>query len=899
MTDVRTTSHPIRLVILFAVMAGVLVAQAPTAEQGPEQRAKTFAQLKKEGALRSSYRSEKGAQPANAVPEPRLAEFERDIKPILVKTCGGCHGPDKQKGNLRLDTLDPDLFGGDDVDWWLEVQAVLTNGEMPPEDDEDDYPLSDADRTRVIDWLTTEVQSASTVRRGSAKHTSFRRLTRYEYSYALQDLLGRKFDFGADLPPDPTSHDGFLNSSEMLHLSPTQFRAYLDAARKALRLVTVSGAQPAPQYWSVPMAQAAEREWGKQAKQLANTKKKHAKNPEKQAAELKKLKERFARKPRGAYFKDGATGRVAKQTWGYNGAKHAWAPAAERPEVAAGSDMLAVLPPRQTMTVELGDRLPDRGTMRVRVRAARASTKGPAPSMELLFGWQASNDSSANFRVSDREIVIAAAAGEPQFYEWDIAMSQVYPRNLMRKTAKLGELPNPSEYLKLRNASLSAGDILIDHVEVLSPVYDVWPPASHTAIFAPAGAGDEEEAGALAVLRSFMTRAWRRDVSDAELRQKHELYRQLRPQCADFVEAVVETLATVLSSPNFLYVGTPAAATPDAVDIELATRLSMFLWCSTPDAELLAAAKNGKLREPVQLVAQVERMLGDTKARRFSREFVRQWLGLDLLDFLHVDRKANRGFDTSLKESMGEEPIVFFAELLAQDLSVLEFLHCNFAMVNERLAKHYRLEGVAGNEFRRVSLPPGHRRGGLLTQAGLLAMNSDGIDSHPLKRGVWLLERLLNDPPPPPPPAVPEIDLADPRIAKMTLKERIEDHRNHPACMSCHSKIDPWGIAFENFDAIGRFRDKVKGRPVDSVSVLFNKQKLDGTDGLKRFLLEHRQDQFVRAMVHKLTTFALGRPLSFGDRAAIEEITAKTRMRGDGLATMIETIVTSDLFRSN
>jgi len=888
MIHVRTARNPIHLVILLGCMAGSLVGQAP----------KTFAQLKEEGARRSSYRSEKGPQAVAAVPEPSLAEFERDIKPILVKACGACHGAKKQKGNLRLDTLDADLFGGDDVDWWLEVQAVLTNGEMPPEDDEEEFPLSDADRTRVIDWLTTEVQAASAVRRGSAKHSSFRRLTRYEYSYALQDLLGRPFDFGADLPPDPTSHDGFLNSSEMLHLSPTQFRAYLDAARKALRLVTVAGEKPAPLYWSVPMAAAAKREWDKQQKQLANTKKKHAKDAKKQAAELKKLQDRFMRKPRGAYFKDPATGRMAKQSWGYNGAKHAWAPTDERPQVAASTVTLAVLPPRQTMTVELGDRLPDLGTMRVRVRAARASVEGPAPSMELLFGWQASNDSSANFRVSDHEIVVTAAAGEPQFYQWDIAMSQVYPRNLMRKTAKLGELPNPSEYLKLRNASLSAGDILIDHVEVLSPVYDAWPPASHAAIFASAASVADEAEAALAVLQPFMAKAWRRDVRDAEVQQKHALFTKLRPQCVSFEEAMVETLATVLSSPNFLFVGTPTDATESAVDVELATRLATFLWCSTPDAELIAVAKGGKLREPGVLAAQAERMLGDRKAERLSREFVRQWLGLDLLDFLHVDRKAHRGFDAGLKEAMGEEPVAFFGELLAKDLSVLEFLHCNFAMVNERLAGHYRLSGVTGNEFRRVPLPDGHRRGGLLTQAGLLAMNSDGIDSHPLKRGIWLLERLLNDPPPPPPAAVPEIDLADPRIAKMTLKERFEDHRNHPACMSCHSKIDPWGIAFENYDAIGRFRKSIKGRPVDSVSVLFNKQKLDGTDGLKRFLLEHRQDQFVRAMVHKLTTFALGRPLSFGDRAAVDEITAKTRKSGDGLATMITTIVTSDLFRS-
>ena len=219
-------------------------------------------------------------------------------------------------------------------------------------------------------------------------------------------------------------------------------------------------------------------------------------------------------------------------------------------------------------------------------------------------------------------------------------------------------------------------------------------------------------------------------------------------------------------------------------------------------------------------------------------------------------------------------------------------------MANERLAAHYGVRNVRGNDFRRVNLNEVPHRGGLLTQAGLLAMNSAGEDSHPLKRGVWLLESLLNDPPPPPPPAVPEIDLADPEIAKLTLKEQIKDHRNHAACMSCHAKIDPWGIAFENYGALGQWRDQVKGKPVDAASMLFNDQKLDGMPGLKRFLLENRQDQFVRAMVHKLATYALGRPLTFADRASIDAITADVRQRGDGLATMIEVLVTSDLFQS-
>jgi hypothetical protein len=200
--------------------------------------------------------------------------------------------------------------------------------------------------------------------------------------------------------------------------------------------------------------------------------------------------------------------------------------------------------------------------------------------------------------------------------------------------------------------------------------------------------------------------------------------------------------------------------------------------------------------------------------------------------------------------------------------------------------------------FRRVALKDNLHRGGLLTQAGLMAMNSNGTDSHPLKRGVWLLRCVLNDPPPPPPAAVPIIDLADPEIVKMTLKQRIENHRNQAACFSCHAKIDPWGIAFENYDALGRWRNDVNGTPVDASSLLFNQQELNGSDGLKRFLLQNRQDQFVRAMVHKLSTFALGRPLTFSDHSEIENITASVRQQDDGLATMINCIVASDLFQT-
>ena len=310
-------------------------------------------------------------------------------------------------------------------------------------------------------------------------------------------------------------------------------------------------------------------------------------------------------------------------------------------------------------------------------------------------------------------------------------------------------------------------------------------------------------------------------------------------------------------------------------------------------------AQDGKLSDPAVLDSEVNRMLTDARSHRFAKHFVRQWLHMQLLDYLQVDRKDYPQFDPTLKAAMQEEPIAFFYEVLQQNHSVLDFLHADYTMANERLAQHYGLKNIFGNDFRRVQLDPADQRGGLLTQAGLLAMNSDGKDSHPLKRGIWLLENLLDDPPPPPPPAVPEIDIADPAIAKLTLKQRMENHRNQAACRSCHMKIDPWGIALENFDAIGNWRTHVQGEPIDASGILFNQQRLEGVDGLKRFLLTNRQAQFTRAMVGKLTGYALGRPLRFADRAEIDQITANLRQQGDGLTTLIKLVIKSELFRTN
>ena len=842
--------------------------------------------------------------PAVEVPQANLEQFRKEVEPVLKRVCVECHGPKKQKGKFRVDTLNPDLLKGKDVSWWLEVFDVIGNGEMPPEDAK--VQLADMEKAQIVNWLSGEIQLASQVRRSEQGHTSFRRMTRYEYKYALQDLLGLPHDFSRDLPPETSSEDGFKNSSEMLQMTAVQFAQYRAQARRALERATVRGERPNPVYYAITMLAASAKVDPAYAA-FVEKKKEQINNgvitPDKA---LEKEADKYVVKPGSAYFKNLITGHGIEASWSYHGAKYAWKPTRERPEVPAVLQDVVVIPANQKFIIDLGDGLPDTGNMRVRIRAARVTEDGGEgqhlPTVRLYFGNQASNDSTVSVNVGGRDITIDAPPGKPRFYQWDVPLAEA-PRNVFRHIQELGQLPNPAEFLSLRNISGTPVSLVIDYVEIIAPALQEWPLESHTRIFFERKEGMNEKAYAREVLARFMARAWRRPVSDVEVNQKLALFDKLRPQCQDFQEAMVEVLASVMSSPNFLYIvrvgGVEGKSGQRISDFELASRLSFFLWSSGPDEELLTLAAKGRLRDPALLQAQTRRLLADPRAQRFARHYTRQWLGMEQLDFLKFDAKAYGEVDPLLVESMKQEPVALFAEMLRHNLPVTDFLHSDYVLVNDRLARHYGLPEVLGDQLRKVNLSPEIKRGGLLVQAGLLAMNSNGKDSNPLKRGIWLLENLLNDPPPPPPPAVPEIDLADPEILKLTLKQRMEDHRNDPACISCHSKIDPWGIAFENFDALGQWRDKIGDKPVDANSVLFNKDELRGMRGLKDYLLANRQNQFARAMVHKLAAYALGRPLTFGDRAEVDRITVALRQRGDGLADLVFLVVKSDLFQLN
>ena len=892
MQTVENKEQPMttRLVVILLVLGTTSPLLASDGQEAPValapanvlDAAKDLDAAKVHGRAKSRFLKEtqEAAKAADAIPEANIALFQDSLRPILQKSCLDCHGPDRSEGRLRIDQLNPDLLTGPDVERWREVYGVLSKSEMPPAD-EPDYALAAADRGRLVDWLSGELDSASRLRRHSQQHTSFRRLTNYEYNHALQDLLGLPHPLANKLPPETASEDGFKNSSELLQMSVMQFETYREIALKSLRRAIVTGNRPQPVRYIISMQAEMDRATG----------------PGNESKVFQKSEERYGQYRNQPHLLNRDTGAGIQ----YAGGKSMPQPEGTVADTPPVSPVVLVLPASSELKLDLDRFLPDEGVMRVRIRAGR-STMHPEEfaSLRLIFSAHTSNDANFSEVISERDIPVAAPIDDPRLIDFDIPLGDIQ-RNPFRHLATT--FPRRDEYLHIRNVSNATRgneplQVLIDTIEITAPFYEQWPPKSHTDIFFESGNRHDEQAYGREVLSRFLKRVWRRPVSPQEVDQFMGLFDRYRPQFETFEEAMVEVLATALSSAEFLYLTqretTDATPSPAQISqLELATRLSIFLWSSIPDAELLELAEQGRLREPAVLNAQVQRLLADPRSQRFSRHFVEQWLGLE-----RISSVSHLAADDPLRGAMLTEPVAYFEEVLKHNLSVMDFLHSDYAVVNERLAAHYRIPEVYGPHFRRVTITPETNRGGLLTSAVIMTINSDGTDSHPLKRGVWMLKRILDDPPPPPPPSVPEVDLTDPEILKMTLKERIINHRNQPACYSCHSRIDPWGIAFEHYDALGAYRTHVKNQPVDASSELFNRQTLSGIDGLKRYLLTDRQDQFARAMVHKMLAYALGRPLSFGDSAEIDTLTAQFRQRGDGLNDLVLLIITSDLFNS-
>ena len=416
----------------------------------------------------------------------------------------------------------------------------------------------------------------------------------------------------------------------------------------------------------------------------------------------------------------------------------------------------------------------------------------------------------------------------------------------------------------------------------------------------PATAG-EERACAEEILSTLARRAYRRPATAADLDTLLEFYEEGRA-AGDFDAGIEMALRRLLVSPEFLFriERDPEGAAPNAAyrisDPELASRLSFFLWSSIPDDELIAAAAAATLRDPGVLERQVRRMLADPRAEALVTNFAAQWLYLRNLPAVSPDFIVFPDFDETLRRALREETELFFDSIIREDRSVLDLLTADYTFLNERLAKHYGVPNVYGSHFRRIDLPPGSPRGGLLGQGSILAVTSYATRTSPVVRGKWILENLLGTPPPPPPANVPPLS-DEGSDAVLSMRERMVEHRRNPVCASCHAIMDPIGLSLENFDAIGRYRNRTAGfEPLDVEGSFPDGTTFDGAGGLRETLLD-RSDQFVRTLASKLLTYSLGRAVEHHDMPAVREIERDAAGDGYRFSSLILGIVKSAPFQ--
>lgn len=831
-------------------------------------------------------------------------DYQTQIRPYLAKYCFECHGPKQQKADLRLDTLDPDLVSGSDTDMWQEVLDRSNVGEMPPE--EFRQP-SDAERLAMVDALTGQLRQAMEAKRSTGGRNVLRRMTAYEYSNTLRDLLDLDLRYATDLPPEGVAKEGFRNNSGVLGTSALHMEYFERIARSALeRIILVPEEKPQPYFVHVEPERAFESESAAEASPPARRRNSSgvgytfSRGPEFSSG--MKAKPGLFRLEHGSPSENGIilagnrpTDRVGQVF------------AAERKVGGAKGAGRSGWQPE--FRVELYE-VPHDSPVLVRIRCAAIPGDGdlfPRLSFEL-----------GSFRgagVSDQKEAanIEVRSTEMQTYEF-VVQGANFPFQ-SNKPARPSYFRIFNDYRR-GTSQLSYEELPklnIDWVEITCNYFETWPSAQRQAILFAADDELNERDYTRQVLSRFMTRAYRRPVTPSEIDRKLALFARLRQAEPSFEHAIVSTLTAVLCSPNFLLLNEPEAtavaedAEPEKRqldDYELASRLSYFLWSSMPDSTLFDLAARQELRQPEVLLKQTRRMLADPKSQAFSRNFAAQWLDLDGIWRLAVNPEFFQ-FDDRTKDLFEEETIRFLHHVLTANLPIETFVDSDFAVLNPTLARHYRIPGISGG-FQVAVVSKDHHRGGLLTQASMLFGNSTGAETHPIKRGVWVLERMLDDPPPPPPPNVPDLpEQAAVDESVLSLKERLVAHADNTGCRDCHRKIDPWGVAFENYNALGQWRegstDPLVLPPhqdvrIDPSTRLHNGTDIANLDDLKQYLLSRKLPQFRRTVVRKVMSYGLARYLEFADRPAVDAICETLEQQENRFQVLIEQVVLSEPF---
>jgi hypothetical protein len=692
-------------------------------------------------------------------------------------------------------------------------------------------------------WIDGKIAAVEIARRATQGRVVLRRLNRVEYENTIRDLLSVDVGLQDLLPADSSDH-GFDNVGEALHSSSFLMDRYLEAADRSLTAAIANG--PKPWVFSKRISVKDEHPSGEVYRKLDD-------------GSL-------------AIFSSWISANICLTVWQF----HSKFPGKYRVKISA-----------------YGIQNPGRhATFYVLAGSMQGVTE-----QHLVGYYDVPNDT-------------------PTVVEF---VDTLEPANTLRIVAE-GLPVTPPTVQKVGAQNYKGPGLAVQWVEVEGPIMDSWPPRSHQKLFgnlplAPA-AGEKNRfevtstnpaADAERILKDFARRAFRRTVSDDDLRPFMTRVKAKLTAGYTFEQAVRVGLKAILVSPEFLFLREKPGKLDD---FALAGRLSYFLWSSMPDEELFTLAEQKKLGTAETLRDQVERMLKDPKAAAFTKNFVGQWLSLRNIDATLPDPSLYPEFNDGLKESMLQEPFLFFDEVLKNDLSLAQFVSSDFSMLNAPLAELYGISGLEGREFRKVTLPPGCHRGGVLTMASILKVTANGTTTSPVLRGSWVLDRILGTPPPKP---NVDVEAVEPDIrGATTIREQLAKHRSRPECASCHVKIDPPGFALESFDVIGGWRENYrsvgkgeaisgkrykKGPAVDAGDVMPNGRRFQNIDEFKELLLKDK-DQLARALAEKLLTYGTGGATASADKAEIDSIVRAVRAKEYGFRTLVHEVVQSKLFQN-
>lgn len=847
------------------------------------------------------------------------ATYQKVVKPFVSQHCVKCHGPKRASAGFRVDQLGTDFLAGKNADAWKEVIDRINLGQMPPKKE----PRPDPKQAfAVVEWVGHGLKRAEREARMAGGRILIRRLNRSEYANTVRDLLHLDQNFmnqiEEDLPGDGKA-EGFDRIGSALLFDETQLSTYLRLGKRiSEKAILTSEAPPA----TARSRMELEDVWRpvKPTTELIQYQKDTAiptgpDSTRKRDGGVEFLEPirngrngafghlgaRFGRLlkdntvPQDGYYRlriragafQGELGEPVRMQWTYGRGTPMFAQGhvvikgtLEKPEIVESVIYLRKMPTGARTNIRFAwngfSKVIIQNPELTKVSLARRRATGQLRQLASAKAPKAELD-KAKAELAKHEAELRAYAKKPG------AVARVFNPRL-----KMDEVPR----------------LFIDWYELEGPIQRQWPPKSHASLF-PDGLKDDPKQ-VREVFSKLLPRAYRRPVTDEQIQQIVNVVRLGREKFKmNHAESMRFGLQTALCTPDFLMIFEPAqpgAAPRKLNDYELASRLSYFLWSSMPDKELFDLAAKGTLNKPDVLKAQVKRMLSSSKSRELVENFAGQWL--HVREFGSVMPANNyKDYDVALADAEKEEPYAFFEEILKNDLSILNFLDSEFVVINERLAKFYGIEGVTGPEFRKVPLQANRQRGGVLTMGGLLTYLADGTRTLPVRRGAWILEEIFNDPPPPPPPNAGEIQ-PNVRGQKLTVRQRLEMHRNEPTCASCHAKIDPLGLALENYDAIGAWRTDQNGEgfrrnapPIDASGTLPSGRAFKTPNEFKKALLAEK-DRFTRAFTEKMLTYALGRPVGYTDRKSIDQIVAIVKKQDYRMQSVIQAIVASELFQT-